>query len=103
MYLISFYVPLESKEKVKNAMFQKKAGKVGRYESCSFETKGKGQFKPMKDSNPHIGNIDQISSVDEFKVEMVCEKKYIKDVVKEMKAAHPYEEVAYNIIKLETL
>ncbi len=102
MYLISFYVPSEHKEEVKDAMFRAKAGKIGQYESCSFETKGKGQFKPLKNSNPHVGKIEQISKVDEFKVEMVCEKKYIQDVIAAMKTAHPYEEVAYSVIKLET-
>ncbi len=46
LYKISFYVPFEYTEKVKDAMFEKGAGKYKKYDHCSWQTKGVGQFWP---------------------------------------------------------
>lgn len=103
MYKISFYVPEEDVEIVKNAMFDAGAGKVGNYESCSWQTLGTGQFRGLKNSNPTIGEPGELEVVSEYKVEMVCEKHYMKDVVEALKFSHPYEEPAYDVVKLEEL
>ena len=100
MYLISFYVPSSDKEKVKDAMFRANAGRVGRYGSCSFELKGTGQFCPLSGSSPYIGSEGKIEKVEEYRVEMVCEDEYIDGVIKAMKASHPYEEVAFSVLKM---
>jgi hypothetical protein len=101
MYQIYVYIPTESIEKVKLAMFEAGAGKIGDYEYCCFEYSGKGQFKPLAGSQPYVGKLDQVEKVHEIKVEMVCEQKYLQDVISSMKNAHPYEEVAFGVIKLE--
>ncbi len=99
MYLISFYVPPSDKEKVKEAMFRANAGRMGRYGSCSFELKGTGQFCPLSGSKPHIGSEGKLEKLEEYKVEMVCEDEHVEGVIKAMKEAHPYEEVAFSVIK----
>lgn len=99
MYKISFYVPIEHAESVKMAMFTAGAGKYKNYDCCSFETVGVGQFRPLKGSHPFLGNENVIEKVNELKVEMICEENIIKDVILEMKNAHPYEEVAYDVIQ----
>ena len=99
MFHISFYVPVNDAEKVKNAMFQAGAGKIGNYDSCSFEILGKGQFRPLSGSNPTIGSQGSIETVDELKVEMVCADHLIKDVVAALKKSHPYETPAYYVTK----
>ncbi len=101
MYQIYVYIPRNMKELVKEAMFMAGAGLVGNYKRCSFEYEGTGQFEPMKGSDPHIGTMGQLEKVQEVKVEMVCQKADIKDVIAAMKAAHPYEEPAYGVIDLE--
>lgn len=98
MYKISFYVPIDHAEKVKTAMFEKGGGKIGNYDCCSFEIEGWGQYRPGEGSHPFIGSKDQIERVRELKVEMVCADEYLKDVKEAMIEAHPYEEVAYNIL-----
>lgn len=103
LYKISFYVPFEYTEKVKDAMFEKGAGKYKKYDHCSWQTKGVGQFCPLEGSKPFIGNKEKVEQVDEYKVEMLCEKKYIKDVLKKMLEVHPYQKVAYSVSKIETL
>ncbi len=102
IYKIYFYVPKDSVEKVKNAMFKAGAGKIGKYQKCSWQVEGVGQFEPMEGANPAIGSIKKIEKVPEYLVEMVCEKQYIKDVLKVMKKAHPYEEVAYGVVEILT-
>ena len=99
MIHISFYVPIEDAEKVKNAMFQAGAGKIGNYDYCSFETKGIGQFRPLAGSNPTLGTENKLEAVEELKVDMVCEDICIQEVVAALKKSHPYETPAYYAIK----
>ena len=99
-YQIIFYVPLEHCEVVKEAMFQAGAGKIGNYEACSFQTEGQGQFKPIKEANPFLGEVDKLEKVREYKVEMLCVSEKLESAVKAMKNAHPYEEVAYGVFEM---
>lgn len=101
MFKICFFVPVDYAEVVKQAVFNAGAGKIGNYECCSFETKGIGQFKPLKGSSPFIGNVDQIEKVEELKVEMVCSDDCLQAAILALKKNHPYEMPAYDIIKLE--
>jgi hypothetical protein len=103
MYQISFYVPKESLEKVKNAMFVTGAGNFNNYQNCCWQTIGTGQFKPINNAKPAIGNLNKIEKITEYKVEMMCDEKNIKKVIKAMKDSHPYEEIAFSIIKMEDL
>ncbi len=99
MIHISFYVPVKDAEKVKNAMFQAGAGKIGNYDRCSFDLKGIGQFRPLSGSNPTIGSENELEQVEELKVEMVCEESIIREVIAALKKSHPYETPAYYAIK----
>lgn len=99
MIHISFYVPVIDAEKVKNAMFQAGGGKIGNYDSCAFESKGTGQFRPLPGSHPTIGSESKIERVEELKVEMVCEDHLVADVIAALKKSHPYETPAYHAIK----
>lgn len=101
MYKICFYVPTAHAEKVKNAMFEKGAGKIGHYGSCAWQTLGEGQFMPLEGSKAFIGEKNRLEIIPEYKVEMVCDAKYIHDVISALKKVHPYEEPAYQVYKLE--
>jgi hypothetical protein len=103
MYKICFYVPENAVELLKQAMFDAGAGQIGNYDSCCWQTKGTGQFRPLDNSKPYIGQQGKIETVAEFKVEMVCEDKNIKQVIAALKNTHPYEEPAYDVWQLENL
>lgn len=103
MYQISFYVPESDLEIVKNAMFDAGAGQFNNYENCAWQTTGVGQFKPIGDANPTIGILDELEAVEEYKVEMLCAETTIESVISAMKFAHPYEQVAYTVVKMENL
>lgn len=103
MYKICFYVPENAVELVKQAMFDVGAGKIGDYDSCCWQTRGRGQFRPLENSEPYIGRQGQIETVSEFKVEMVCDDKNIELAITALRKHHPYEEPAYDVWKLENL
>ncbi len=100
MYQVIVFVPTEYKEKVKEAMFEAGAGKLGAYDQCSFEQEGLGQFRPLKGSQPFIGKSLELERVQEFRIEMVCEESCYDRVIEAMKRAHPYETPAYYAIKV---
>lgn len=102
MYQLSFYVPAAHVDAVKQAVFDAGAGRIGAYDSCCWQVLGQGQFRPLPGSNPHIGGIGQLELVDEFKVEMVCDDDKVAAAVAALKRAHPYEEPAYQVWKLES-
>lgn len=100
MVKLNFYVPESHLEAVKQALFAKGAGKVGDYDSCCWQTKGTGQFRPLEGSNPYLGQQGEVEQAEEYKVEMVCEDGLINAVLDELRRAHPYEEPAYDVVRL---
>lgn len=101
MYKLNFFVPSTHKEIVNNALFDIGVGRYKNYECCSFETVGFGQFKPKDKANPYLGKLGEIEIVEEYKIEMICEDELINRAIETLKSAHPYEEVAYEVFKLE--
>lgn len=102
MYKLCFFVPETHLEQVKSALFSAGAGRIGNYDSCSWQTRGVGQFRALTGSDPYCGEQGQLELVDEYKVEMVCESKRIESVVDALKGAHPYETPAYEVFRLES-
>ncbi len=100
MYKIEFYVPETHLEIVKEALFNNGAGKIGLYDSCCWQIQGQGQFRPGPDSHPHTGSRDKLEKLAEWKVEMVCCDENIQKVYSALMETHPYEEPAYNIVKI---
>lgn len=100
-YKIIVYAPLTHSEAVRNAFGKAGAGKMGNYSFCSFSSRGTGRFRPEKGARPAIGTVGKLEEVEEEKIEVVCDEKNLADVLREMKSAHPYEEVAYEVYKLE--
>jgi hypothetical protein len=101
MFKLIFYVPIADAEQVKQALFEAGAGKIGNYENCSFETSGIGQFLPINGAKPALGEVGKLERISELKVEMICIPEKIQFVIKVLKETHPYEEPAYEVIKLE--
>lgn len=101
MFKICVYIPENSVEKVKQALFEAGAGRIGNYDSCCWQTTGVGQFRPLENSNPAIGSINQLERVNEIKVELVCADELVEQAIAAMKQSHPYEEPAYDVWRLE--
>jgi hypothetical protein len=100
MYKIGIFIPASHLDAVKQAMFAAGAGRIGNYDCCAWQTPGQGQFRPMQESQPFIGQHGVIATVEEYRVEMVCEASIIHAVIAAMKRAHPYETPAYDVWQL---
>lgn len=101
MYKICFYAPSSHIEEIKNAIFTEGAGKIGNYSHCSWQVLGEGQFLPLLGSNPFVGEQNKIEKAAEYKIEIICADQYIKAAILALKKAHPYEEPAYQVWRLE--
>lgn len=95
------FCPTDHAEKVRNAMFEAGAGKIGEYDSCSFNLSGTGTFRGSDNTNPHVGEPGKLHSEAEMRIETIIPDHLQKAVLKAMQEAHPYEEVAYDIYPLE--
>lgn len=89
------FVPDEYVENVMSALFEAGAGSIGNYGECSFSTSGTGTFLPMEGANPFVGQEGERENSLETKIEVLVSKHNLNTVVRAMKEAHPYEEVAY--------
>ncbi len=103
MVKICFYVPGEALEVVKEAAFAAGGGHIGNYDRCCWQTEGLGQFRPLPDSNPSTGTHGEVKIEKEWRVELVCKNDLAKQVVQAIVQAHPYEEVACDVMKLEVI
>ncbi|MFT4614581.1 MAG: hypothetical protein ACI9NT_001728 [Bacteroidia bacterium] len=102
MYKLCFYVLESHVDAVKQAVFAAGAGCIGDYECCCWQVLGSGQFRPLAGSEPFIGQRDEVETVAEYRVEMVCEPDRIKAAVAAMLRAHPYEEPAWDVTAILT-
>lgn len=91
-------VPESHADLVREAMGHAGAGKIGNYSFCSFTIKGTGRFMPLKGANPFIGNVNSLETVAEERIETVCLRELLDDVLEAIKKAHPYEETVIDII-----
>ncbi|MDR0419504.1 MAG: Nif3-like dinuclear metal center hexameric protein [Prevotellaceae bacterium] len=94
------FVPKSHVEAVRSAMFNAGAGRIGEYDSCSFNTSGTGTFRAGQNVNPFVGKIGELHQEEEIKVEVVAHEHAVSKVVNAMIKAHPYEEVAYDLYPL---
>ncbi|MFC0522582.1 Nif3-like dinuclear metal center hexameric protein [Pontibacillus salicampi] len=101
LYKIAVYVPATHEEKVREALGNAGAGHIGNYSHCTFQTPGTGAFKPLEGSNPHLGDQGELEKVEEVRMETIVPEHVLSTVLRSMKEAHPYEEVAYDVYTLQ--
>src|SRR5690554_2454164 len=98
MFKLCFFVPESHLESVKAAVFAAGAGRIGDYEHCAWQVLGQGQFRPLAGSAPFIGAQDTLTTVPEYRVELVCAAEFIVAAVAALRLAHPYEEPAFDVM-----
>jgi dinuclear metal center YbgI/SA1388 family protein len=98
---LSVYVPIKHSEKVLDTLFEAGAGNIGNYSHCSFSLEGKGSFRGNESSNPFAGEKGKRHFETENKLEVVFPAHLQNHVISNLLRAHPYEEVAYDIFKLD--
>ena len=100
-YKLVVYVPSSHEMAVREAVFAAGAGHIGDYDHCSFNSRGSGTFRGNQDSQPFIGTPGEIETTDEVRFETILPAPLLNKIVARMLKAHPYEEVAYDLIPLE--
>jgi len=94
------YVPRENAEAVREAVFAAGAGHIGDYSHCSWSVSGIGQFLPHEGASPAVGSVGSVERVAEDRFEVVAPAHARGAVLAAMRAAHPYEEPAFDIFAL---
>lgn len=100
MFKIITFVPVKDAGKVRLAMGDAGAGVLGNYTHASFSVRGVGRFLPGEGAHPAIGEVGKMEEVEEVRIEVICEKEKVKEVVAAVRKAHPYEEIPLEIYKL---
>ncbi|MDO4909701.1 MAG: Nif3-like dinuclear metal center hexameric protein [Corynebacterium sp.] len=96
------YVPVDYVTVVKDAVFAAGAGQIGNYSHCAYEIEGRGQFQPEEGANPSVGSVGKLYSSVETRVEFTAPRGRRAAIEAAMRAAHPYEEPAFDITAVES-
>ncbi len=100
---LTTYAPNKAAEKIRLALFESGAGNLGNYDSCSYNTEGYGTYRGNINSNPAFGEKGKLHTENETFISIVFEKHKEKEILRALFDAHPYEEVAYDIVSLDNL
>ncbi len=98
---LTTYVPKQNAETVRLALFNAGAGNIGNYDNCSFNTEGFGTYRGNENSNPVIGEKGKLHIENETFMSVIFEKHHEQKVLSALFNAHPYEEVAYDVVTLD--
>ena len=97
-----YFVPEEARDATRDAVFAAGGGLIGAYERCSWYTRGTGTFLAREGADPAVGSVGEEERVDEYRVEIVVAEEAVAAAVAALRAAHPYEEVAFDLYPLRT-
>lgn len=95
------FIPKQNADEVLAALHEAGAGNIGNYKNCSFTVEGTGTFMPTGSAEPHIGERDVQERVDEVRAEVIFPVHLESKILAALKTAHPYEEVAYYLQRIE--
>ena len=98
---LTTYIPISDADKLKNALFEAGAGRIGQYSHCSFTTEGTGTFKASDSANPAKGTKGELHREDEAQIHVTFTAASESDVLNALFENHPYEEVAYEVYQLD--
>jgi dinuclear metal center YbgI/SA1388 family protein len=94
------FVPAEHVAAVSRALFAAGAGRIGKYSSCSFRGAGTGTFFGGEGTHPVVGEAGRLEEAVELRLETVVPVSCVEAVVGALRASHPYEEAAFDLVRL---
>lgn len=98
---IGVHVPPDEVENLAEAAWDAGAGKIGHfYDRTSFRAAGTGTFRPLQGANPQVGTVGKLELVEEIRLEVVASETKVAAIIAALKAAHPYQEMAYDVVSL---
>ena len=95
------HVPRSAAADLKRALFAAGAGEIGNYRECAFSVEGTGEFTPVEGANPTDGAVGTHYTGDEIRVEFVATAGDRRRIVEKLRAHHPYEEPAFDVVQME--
>ena len=98
---LTVFVPKTHQNELFDALTTAGAGELGNYSHWSFQTNGQGTFKPLPASNPKVGEVGKLESVNEVRLEMIFPNHLSGKVITALHQAHPYENPAYYLQQIE--
>ncbi|MFN3138947.1 MAG: Nif3-like dinuclear metal center hexameric protein [Allomuricauda sp.] len=98
---LTTYAPVADAENIKRALFKAGAGEIGNYSNCSFSLEGTGSFKAGNGANPTVGKLGEVHFEKEAQINVIYSFEREKSILNALFEAHPYEEVAYEVLTLE--
>jgi dinuclear metal center YbgI/SA1388 family protein len=97
---VTVFVPDAALDGVVDALVEAGAGAVGDYAECRWVSTGIGSFRPLAGANPTTGRPGELQHVPESRLEMVLHRHLRERVVAALRAAHPYETPAFDLVEL---
>ena len=94
------FVPRDDAQALVDALAAAGAGSLGDYSRVAYLMAGTGTFRPEQGARPAVGVVGRVESVAETRVEMVAPRSRRRAVVDALRAAHPYEEPAFDVLEL---
>ncbi|MDI6853620.1 MAG: Nif3-like dinuclear metal center hexameric protein [Deltaproteobacteria bacterium] len=101
LYKLAVFVPVGYEDRVRQAMFDDRVGVIGNYSCCSFAARGQGTYLPGEGARPFKGELATLSRAEESRLEVLTPESRLPQALERLKAAHPYEEVAYDLYPLK--
>lgn len=102
-YKLVTFVPESDFVEVKEALYQKGAGRYKDYSHSGFYQKGSGNFKPLAAAEPYLGEKNKLNTVSEYRFETIVAEKNLDKIIKELLKVHPYQEPAWDLYRIENL
>ncbi len=99
-YKFTVFVPQEFTPKIIEALHRGGGGRIGAYSHCTFRSPGKGTFVPQEGARPFSGTVGRMEQAEEDRLEALVPERALRDVLTEVRQAHPYEEVAFDVFPL---
>jgi len=99
-YKLITFVPREHVDQVADALFAAGCGHIGQYTHCSFRSEGQGTFFGQEGTNPTVGQAGRLETADEIRLETVVPIAQLPQALQALRRSHPYEEPAFDLVRL---
>lgn len=97
---LEIFAPPEAQEALQAALAEAGAGRIGNYDHCLSITRVQGYWRPLPGAEPYLGQVGQVQSAAEIKIEVNCPLEIVPAVLEAVRKVHPYEEPLINVVPL---
>ena len=97
---LEIFIPEDYIDPLRHALHEVGVGRIGQYDHCLSITQVSGYWRPLPGSDPHLGEVGEVSHATECKVEVDCPFNLVEEALRAIKAVHPYEEPLINVLPL---